>query len=107
MDLCIKFLLRFVLKNKVLKPYHALLNLSRDSFTQDNNLITLFTKYYHVAYIELKLKDEIPLCIFFCLRYASFDKLRNHRYSGSNSDQRTNLKLEPTPKSVFPSLRTK
>lgn len=49
MDLCIKSLLRFGLKNKVLKPYHAHLNLSRDSFTQDNNLITLFTKYYQVA----------------------------------------------------------
>jgi hypothetical protein len=51
MKLCMKFLLRFGSKNKVLKPYHTLLNLSRDSFTQDNNLITLFTKYYHIAYI--------------------------------------------------------
>ena len=40
------------LKKMVLKPYHILLNLSRDSFIRDNNLITLFTKYYHVAYIE-------------------------------------------------------
>ena len=47
-------LLRFVFKNKVLKPYPALLNLRRDSFIQDNNLITLFTKYYHEAYIELR-----------------------------------------------------
>jgi hypothetical protein len=55
MDMYIKFLLRFDSKNKVLKPYHALFNLSRDSITQENNLITLFTKYYHVDYIELRL----------------------------------------------------
>ena len=45
--MCISFLLRFGLKNEVLKPYPSLLNLSRDSFTQDNNLITLFIGYYH------------------------------------------------------------
>ena len=45
--MCIEFLLRFGFKNEVLKPYHALLNLSRDSFTQDNNLIPLFIRYYH------------------------------------------------------------
>jgi len=45
----ISFLLRFGFKNKVLKPYPALLNLSRDSFTQDNNLITLFIRYCHEA----------------------------------------------------------
>ena len=55
MDLCTRFLLRFDSKNQVLKPYHALFNLSRDAFTQDNNLITLFSKYYHVFYIELRL----------------------------------------------------
>jgi len=55
MDLCIKFLLRLSLKNKVLKPYHALLNLSRDSLIQENYLIALFTKHYHVAHIELRL----------------------------------------------------
>jgi len=46
MDLRLKFILRFGFKNKVLKPYHALLNLSRNSFTKYNNLIALFTKYY-------------------------------------------------------------
>jgi hypothetical protein len=56
MDFCIKFLLRFDSKNNVLKPYHALFNLSRDTFTPKNNLIALFTKYYHVAYIELRFK---------------------------------------------------
>jgi len=55
MDWSILFLLRFGFKNKVLKPYHLVLNLSRDPFTQDKNLIALFTKYYHVAYIELRL----------------------------------------------------
>jgi len=57
--MCISFLLRFDPKNKVLKPYPALLNLSRDSFTQDNNLIALFTKYYHEAYIELSLFNVV------------------------------------------------
>jgi len=33
MELWVKFLLRFVYKNKVLKPYHALLNLSSDLLT--------------------------------------------------------------------------
>ena len=55
MDLRVKFLLRFVHKNKVLKPYHALLNLSSDLLTQDNNLIALFTHRYHLSYIELRL----------------------------------------------------
>ena len=55
MDLYIKFLLRFDSKNKVLEPYHALFNLSRDSYTPKNNLITLFTKHYHESYIELRL----------------------------------------------------
>jgi hypothetical protein len=55
MDVFIKLLLRFDSKNKVLKPYHALFNLSRDLTTQANNLITLFTKYYHVDYVELRL----------------------------------------------------
>jgi hypothetical protein len=41
MDLCIKFLLRFDSKNKVLKPYHALFNLGRESITLENYLITL------------------------------------------------------------------
>jgi hypothetical protein len=44
MNVCLKFLLRFNSKNKVLKPYHALLNLSSDSMTLENNLITLFIK---------------------------------------------------------------
>ena len=61
------FLLRFVFKNKVLKPYPALLNLSRDSFTQDDNLITLFTKHYHVAYIELRLLNSYSLPLPFPL----------------------------------------
>jgi len=39
----------FDFKNEVLKPYQALLNLSRNSFTQDNNLITLFMVDYHEA----------------------------------------------------------
>ena len=55
MDLCIKFLLRCDSKNKVFKPYHALFNLNRASFTRKNHLITLLTKHYHVAYIELRL----------------------------------------------------
>jgi len=37
-------------KNEVLKPYPTFLNLSRDSFSQDNNLITLFWKFYHEPY---------------------------------------------------------
>ena len=44
MNLCIKFLLRFDSKNKVLKPYHSHFNLSRESATQENNLIALFTE---------------------------------------------------------------
>jgi hypothetical protein len=55
MDLCIDFLLRFDSKNKVLKPYHSLFNLSRDSLTKELNLITLFTKNYHLACIEFWL----------------------------------------------------
>jgi len=47
--MCISFLLRFGFKNKVLKPYPSRLNLSRDLFTQDNNLIALFIGYYHEA----------------------------------------------------------
>lgn len=56
--MCISFLLRFGLQNEVLKLYHALLNLSSDSLTQDNNLITLFIKYYHIAYIELRFLNK-------------------------------------------------
>ena len=52
--LWMKFILRFDSRNKVLKPDHALFNL-RDPFTQDKNLINLFTKYYHVDYVELRL----------------------------------------------------
>jgi hypothetical protein len=58
MDLCLRFPLRFGFKNKVLKPCPALLNLSRNSFTQDSNLITLFTKYYQGVYFELRLIDN-------------------------------------------------
>ena len=39
MDLCIKFLLRFDSKNKVLKPYHALFNISRDFSPQRTTLL--------------------------------------------------------------------
>jgi hypothetical protein len=39
MDLRIKFLLRFDSKNKVLKPYHALFNLSRAAFTHRATLL--------------------------------------------------------------------
>jgi len=63
MDLYIYFLLRFGFKNKVLKPYHAVLNLSRGPFTQDKNLITLFTKHYHLAYVELRLFKHFRLDI--------------------------------------------
>ena len=42
-------LLRFGFKNEVLKPYHAVFNHSRGSFTQENNLIILFTKYCQIT----------------------------------------------------------
>jgi len=59
MDICIRFPLRFDSKNKVLKPYHALFNLSREPSTQDNNLIALFAKHYCLAYIELRLFRKV------------------------------------------------
>jgi hypothetical protein len=55
MDLCLKFLLRFDSKNKILKPYRAPFNLSRDACSPKNNLITLFRKNCHLSYIELRL----------------------------------------------------
>jgi len=44
MDLHIQFLRWFNSKNKVLKPYQTVFNLSRDSFTQENNVIALFAE---------------------------------------------------------------
>jgi len=45
-EIYLKFLLRFDSKNKVIKPYHPLFNLSREAYMQDINLITLFAKHY-------------------------------------------------------------
>jgi hypothetical protein len=44
----------WIQKIRFVISYYALLNLSRDSITRENNLITLFTKNYHLDYIELR-----------------------------------------------------
>jgi hypothetical protein len=49
---CVEFLLRLVSKNKVLKPYRMLFNLSRGSSIHNNNLIPLFAGYYNEVYIR-------------------------------------------------------
>jgi hypothetical protein len=55
MDLCLKFLLRFDLKNKVLKPNNALFNLSREPIAPKNNLITLFIKLNDLKCSSIKI----------------------------------------------------
>lgn len=44
MYMCVRFLLRLDLENKVLKPYLLLFNLSRVLNTHDYNLIALNSK---------------------------------------------------------------
>ena len=56
MDLYLKFLLRFDSKNKVLKPYHSHFNLSRESATQKNNLIALFTELNDQKCTSIKIR---------------------------------------------------